>query len=127
MSRPYEATLDRICRSNGWVLGEDKGQVVLGIPGGDGGQIAVVVDEFQDSSGQQALRFWAAVAPQSKVKPDQALGVNAQLPHGALALKDGQLVMLATRVLNQTSPADLTTILSAVAYYAAFYRKHYGA
>lgn len=126
MARPYEGMLDQICRSNGWVLGEDKGQLVLGIPGGDGNQAAVVIDEFQDSTGQQALRFWSAVAPQSKVKPDQLLTINAQLPHGALAFKDGQAVMLATRVLNLTSPADLATVLTALAYYAGFYRKHYG-
>lgn len=124
--KPYYSLMDRICRSNGWVLGQDKGLVVIGVPQQDGSQQSVVVDEFQDTSGQFAIRLWSPVAPADRVPADQALQVNAQLPHGALANREGQIVVAITRIWNATNQMDLTTIMSVIAYYAAFYAKHYG-
>jgi len=88
VQRPYQGMFDQICRTNGWVLGEDKGEMVLGIPQGDG-QVSLVVNEYQDATGQLALRFWSPVAPTDKVPAEQAMQINAQLPHGCLADKEG--------------------------------------
>lgn len=122
--KPYLSLMDKICRSNGWVLGADRGETVVGIPQG-GGQQSVVVTDFQDSTGQFAIRLWAPVAPADKIPPEQALEVNYALPHGCLATKEGQVVLTATRIWNLTNQADLTNLLSILAYYADFYGKHY--
>jgi hypothetical protein len=116
--------LDQICRSNGWILGTHAGEVVIGVPQGDGKQQNIEVNEFQDS-GQLALRIWSPVTQASKVPSDQALQVNFKLPHGALAEKDGSIVVVATRLWSQTNQADLTHVLQTVAHYAAFYANHY--
>lgn len=126
MGKPYQSFFDGLSRRNGWVVGEDKGQMVLGVPTADGGQRPIVVAEFQDSSGQLALRFWAPVAPIGKVPPDQALKLNYQLPHGALAEKEGQVVIVATRVFNGINAADVTNVIAALAHFSGFYAKHYG-
>lgn len=123
--KPYYNVMDQICRSSGWVLGQDKGDMVLGIPQQDGSQISVVVNEFTDSTGQFAIRLWAPVAPMDKVPPEQAMQVNSQLPHGCLADKDGHCVMTVTRVLNLTNQADLTNLLQVLSYYAHFYSGHF--
>jgi hypothetical protein len=123
-TRPYYSMMDQICRSNGWVLGSDKGEMVLGIPQGDA-QVSVVVNEFQDATGQLAIRFWSPVAMVDKVPADQALQVNYQLPHGCMADKEGQIVLTVTRIWNFTSQADVTNVLQNLSYYAQFYRQHF--
>jgi hypothetical protein len=122
--RSYQGMFDQICRTNGWILGEDKGEMVLGIPQGDV-QVSLVVNEYQDATGQLALRFWCPVAPADKVPADQAMQINSALPHGCLATKDDQVIMTATRILNMTNQAELTVIFQTLAYYADFYGKHY--
>ena len=44
--RPYYNLFDQMCRSNGWVLGVDKGEMVIGVPQQDGHQQGVVVNDF---------------------------------------------------------------------------------
>lgn len=123
--RPYYSLFEQTCRSNGWILGQDKGEMVLGVPQQDGSQVSVVVNEFQDATGQLALRMWSPVAPTDKVPPDQALQVNYQLPHGALADKGGQVVVVCTRIVNLVNQAELTNLITNVTYYAHFYGQHF--
>ncbi|MBL4845546.1 MAG: hypothetical protein JKY65_08475 [Planctomycetes bacterium] len=125
--RPYYSLFDQMCRSSGWVLGQDKGEIVLGVPQEDGTQVSIVVNEFQDSTGQLALRFWSPVAPADRVPADQALLVSYQLPHCTLGNREGQIVATATRVVNFTTQADLTHLIQTLSYYAHFYGKHFAA
>lgn len=124
-SRPYYGLFDQMCRSSGWILGQDKGEIVLGVPQDDGVQVSVVVNEFQDSTGQLALRFWAPVAPADQVPADQALQVSFQLPHCCLGNREGHIVATATRVVNFTSQADLTLLIQTLSYYAHFYARFF--
>lgn len=124
-SRPYYGLFDQMCRSSGWILGQDKGEMVLGVPQDDGTQVNVVVNEFQDATGQLALRFWSPVAPVDKVPADQALQVSYQLPHCCLGDREGTIVTTATRVVNFTSQADLTNLIQTLSYYAYFYGRHF--
>jgi len=124
--KPYYSLMEQVCRAQGWVLGQDKGDMVLGVPH-EGEQQSLAVYEFQDSSGQFALRLWSPICAADKLPADQALKINYQLPHGALAVHDGAVGMVATRVLNHTNQTDLTTLVTALTYYAAFYKQHYGA
>jgi hypothetical protein len=125
--RSYYNKIDQICRSSGWVLGTDLGEMVIGVPQADGSQQSVVINDFQDPSGQAAIRIWSAVAPIAKVPVDQAMTVNFQLPAGCLAVNPElqQVVICATRIVNYTDQAELSTLLSTVAHFAAFYAKHY--
>jgi hypothetical protein len=123
--RPYYNMMDQICRSNGWVLGSDAGEMVVGVPQQDGSQQSVVINDFQDPSGQPAIRMWSPVAPSDRVPADQAMGVNFQLPCGCLATREGQAVICETRVLNYTDQAELTTLLHTIAQFANFYANHY--
>ncbi len=126
IQKPYTSMMDQICRSNGWVLGSDKGEMVIGVNTADGAQQPVVINDFQDgSTAQFAIRLWSPVCPADRLPADQALQLNMQLPHGCLANREGQIVMTATRVLNMTNQTDLTNLLSVIAYYASFYAKHY--
>ncbi len=123
--RPYYGLMDQICRSNGWVLGADAGEMVIGVPQPDGSQQSVVVNDFTDTSGQAAIRMWSPVSPQDRVPADQALGVNFQLPAGCLAIREGQVVVCATRVVNYTDQAELMSLIHTVAQFASFYANHY--
>lgn len=125
-SRPYYNMMDQICRSSGWVLGSDRGEMVIGIPQQDGSQQSVIVNDFQDTSGQAAIRLWSPVGPADRVPADQALTVNFQLPLGFLAVREGQAVVCATRIVNFTAQAEMTHLLHTVAYFAKFYATHYG-
>jgi hypothetical protein len=124
--RPYYSLMDQICRSNGWLLGQDKGEMVLGIPQQDGSQQSVVINDFVDTSGQAAMRMWSPVAAADRVPADQALQVNFQLPAGALAVREGQVVVCATRIVNVTNQAELAPLLQTLAHFAKFYASHYG-
>ena len=125
-SRPYYSMMDQICRANGWVLGADRGEMVLGVPQQDGSQQSVIVNDYVDTSGQAAVRLWSPVAAADRVPADQALTVNFQLPLGFLAIREGQVVVCATRIVNFTDQAEMSNLLHTVAYYAKFYATHYG-
>ncbi len=125
LGRAYDGMMDQICRSSGWVLGSDSGEMVIGIPQQDGSQQSVIVNDFQDTSGQAAVRLWSPVCPVDKVPADQALTVNFQLPMGCLAVREGQVVICATRIVGFTDQAEMTSLLHTVAYFAKFYAGHY--
>lgn len=124
--KPYHNFFDQICRRNQWILGEDKGEMVIGVATGDGGQRSVVVNDFQDTSGQLALRMWSPIVQVGRVPADQALKINMQLPHGALAEHQGQVVLVSTRVFKGANPSEVSDLVAALATFAAFYAKHYG-
>jgi hypothetical protein len=118
--------MQQICDRNGWILGYDKGELVIGVTLQSGEQRSIVVGEFQDMSGQIALRLWTPIAPASAIPAEQALQLNMQLPHGALAIKDGRAVLVATRVYKDANLSDMSNLMSTIAYFGDFYGKHYG-
>jgi len=125
MDKPYYNLCDQLCRSNGWALGQDKGEMVVGVPQADGSQVSIVINDFQDATGQFAMRFWTPVCMATQLPAEQAVQLNWQLPQGCLANREGQIVLTSTRLLNMTNQADLTHLLNTLAYYGAFYAGHY--
>lgn len=126
LDKPYYNLADQMCRSNGWILGQDKGEMVIGVPQADGSQVSVVFNDFQDSTGQFAIRLWTPVCQAAQLPADQATQLNWQLPQGCLANREGAIVLTATRVFNFTNQADLTHLINTLVYYGAFYAGHYG-
>jgi hypothetical protein len=120
--------MDQICRAQSWTLGTDQGEMTVTVPQQDGSDQVVTINDFNDPSGQAAIRVWSPVTVVGKVPPDQALTVNFQLPAGALATNaaTNQIVVCATRIVGFVNQAQMVTLISTVAHFASFYANHYG-
>lgn len=126
MMKPYFQFIDGISRRNGWILGEEKGRMVVGVTTSDGNKRSILVDDFADTTGQLVLRFWCQVGPVGRVPADQAMKINIQLPHAALADRDGIVVITATRMMQFANPSEVSLLLASMATFAQFYARHYG-
>jgi len=85
----------------------------------------VVVTEFKDQ-GTAHVRFTSRVGPASSLDAARcraALELNARLPHGSLALADGQLVLTETRPLETTTPATSGAAIRFIARQADLYEE----
>ena len=104
---------ERVCDEQGWEL----------LPTGvevrwPDGRHQLVSLEFLDSADRELVRFFTVVGGAEGLGPERlelALQVNARLAHGALALRDGQLVMSDTALV---ADLDETQLRTAIAYLA---------
>jgi len=104
---------ERVCEEQGWKL----------LPTGvelrwPDGRHQLVALEFLDSEDDDLVRFSTVVGQTRSLKPDRlmlALQANARLAHGALALRDEQLIMTDTFLL---ADVDAAQIRASIAYLA---------
>jgi len=109
----FRALCLRLCREQGWEL----------LPGGirvplsDGRAQLVGVGSFVHS-GRSMVRLTTSIGPAGRlpaVRHAVALRINAELAHGALALRDDELVMVDTLLVDETGAPELE---AAVLYLA---------
>lgn len=109
------------CRHYGWSC---EGNAVL-VATGDARQQRVSVEVF--SEGDEAFaRIFTAIGDVERLSDLQvrsALSLNARLPHGALAIRDEQLVMTDTLRLRGADPDEVSRSLVFLAETADRYEK----
>lgn len=112
MSR-FRDVCEALCREQGWELLPAGIRVPL--PGGRSQTVAL---ETFGLRGRTLVRLVTTVGPADRLPAHRqavALGLNAELAHGAFALRDGELVMVETLVADDTDPGELE---SSVRYLA---------
>lgn len=107
-----------IVKDRGWASKPDGARVILTIllPGDRMQDVAV--SDFKDGE-DPYVRFTSVIGKADGLdarRMRSALELNARLPHGCLAVQDGELVMTDTRPLRTTTPA---TSAHAAEYLAA--------
>lgn len=115
------ALLRATCEANGWEYFEHG--AVIGVPGGR--QQRVFLEPVRDD-GEVKCRAYTVIGDASALSAtrlEAALAMNFHLEHGALALRDSELVMVETVCLGRMNPAQLAEILCYIADTADRYER----
>lgn len=102
-----------VCQERGWDLLPSGIRVALR---GDRHQL-VELDFFEYQT-RPLVRLTTRIGSAdevSEVRLSLALQLNSELAHGAFALRDGELVMVDTLVLEDTDPGELDAVVDYLA------------
>jgi hypothetical protein len=108
-----------VCQERGWELLPIGIRVPL-----PAGRSQLVELDFFESGERPLVRLTTRIGGEhevSKVRIPLALRLNAELAHGAFALRDGELVMLDTLLLEDTDPGELEAVVDYLAHTADRY------
>ena len=76
----------------------------------ESGRRQVVQLQFFEYEGREMVRLYTVIGSTERIRPTRlqfALELNYALPHGAMAVKDEQLVMVDTLILADADPGEL--------------------
>lgn len=110
-----------VCEARGWDLNPTGVDVPL-----EGGRHQVVSLEVFDHEEQELVRLSSIIGESSKLTPVRltiALRINAELAHGAFAVKDDQLVMVETLLLTDADPSEVEASIRYLAQTADYYER----
>jgi hypothetical protein len=112
---------ERVCRDQGWSLLPTGVQIF-----GPDGRQQVVSLEFFEFEGNGLVRLYSIIGSTDDLGAERlalALQVNARLAHGALAVRDAELVMTDTLLLADADPGEISATLRYLAETADYYEK----
>ena len=110
----------QVCAQQGWEI----------LPGGVGvtlpsGRRQVVTLEFFEDQ-EELVRLATGIGSAQGMPSERlslALQINARLAHGALAVRDGELVMIDTLMLQDADAAEIEASIRYLADTADYYEK----
>ncbi len=112
---------ERVCEEQGWTL----------LPTGvevhhaDGRHQIVSLEHFEDGD-DAMVRLSTTIGTTRALSTERlalALQVNARLVHGALAVRDGELIMTQTLMLHDADPGEVRASVGYLAETADYYEK----
>jgi hypothetical protein len=110
-----------VCEARGWDLNPTGVHVPL-----DGGRHQIVSLEVFDHEDHELVRLMSTIGEASKLTPVRltiALRINAELAHGAFAVKDDHLVMVETLLLADADPGEVEASIRYLAQTADYYER----
>jgi len=111
----------RVCEERGWELLASG--VRIGLE--DGRHQLVELEIFQDGE-DELVRLFTTIGSIESLTPVRltiALRINAELAHGAFAVKDDELIMVDTLLLDDAGSAELGASIGYLAATADYYEK----
>jgi hypothetical protein len=111
----------RVCAQQGWKLLPSGVQVSFG-----DGRKQVVSLEFFEFEHEELVRLYTTIGRVRDMDARRlttALRVNASLAHGALAVKDDDLAMVDTLMLDDADPGEIEASIGYLARTADYYEK----
>ena len=111
----------RVCQEQGWELLPSGVKVSWG-----DGRHQLVALEFFEAEEEELVRLSTVIGKAQRMDParlSSALRINYNLAHGALALKDDELVMADTLLLSDAGPAEIEASISYLAATADYYER----
>jgi hypothetical protein len=111
----------RVCAEQGWDL----------LPNGvhvkwADGRHQVVELQLFEHEGKDLVRLISTIGATENLTPVRltiALRINAELAHGAFAVKDDNLVMVDTLLLNEADPGEIEESIRYLAETGDYYEK----
>lgn len=113
--------LRTVCDANGWTT--DGTKVEIALPS-DRKQVVAV--ELFSHEGEEMARIWSNVGSAdalSETRLRAAFGINYQLPHGALAIREGHLVMADTFLVSDADQGEVEQSMRNLASTADKYER----
>lgn len=121
-SKPIFSELCRsVCEHRGWELLPSGVQVQL-----DDGRHQLVELEVVQHESDEIVRIFTTIGSTERLTPIRltiALRINAELAHGAFGVKDDNLIMVDTLLLEGMNDRQLDASISFIAETADYYEK----
>jgi hypothetical protein len=111
----------RVCEEQGWDLLPNG----VNVKWADGRHQVVELETFQHER-TEMVRLFTTIGTIGSITPVRltiALRINAELAHGAFAVKNDQLVMVETLMLEEADPAETEASIRYLAETADYYEK----
>jgi hypothetical protein len=101
----FDRVCEQVCEGQGWGHSETQFEIKF-----EEGRRQIVFLEFFDFEGEELVRFYTVIGSVKSMNPlklTQALRLNFGLPHGALAVRDDELVMIDTLMVEDADPGEI--------------------
>ncbi len=111
----------KVCNQQGWELLPSGIRVSWG-----DGRHQLVNLEFFEFEREELVRLYTIIGSArtlSQLRVNAAMRINAELAHGALAVKDHNLVMTDTLMLGDADPGEIEASISYLAQTADYYER----
>ena len=112
---------ERVSERQGWEVLPSGVRVEL-----PGGRRQTVSLEFFEFESQELVRLHTVIGPADALPTERlalALQINARLAHGALAVRDGELIMANTLLLKDADAPEIEASIAYLAETADYYEK----
>jgi hypothetical protein len=120
----FREIVDNIAKACGWKVSAERGGALsIEVPTGSGRSQIVLITEDQDIAEQQIVRYWSVIGPADDIEFRKCLEENAKLCYGAFALKDEQLVLMDTQLVQDADPMEVGASIGNLAAYADRYER----
>ena len=118
----FREIVDRIAKACSWTVAEEEGGAIrVEVPTGNGRTQRVLITEDTDIADQHIVRYWSVIGPAEGIEMRRCLEENARLCYGAFALKDDNLVMMDTQLVQDADPMEVGASIGNLAAYADRY------
>ena len=120
----FRDIIDRVASACSWEVTEERdGSICIEVPTGEGRTQMVLITADMDVADQPIVRYWSVIGPADGIEFERCLEENARLCYGAFALKEGQLVMMDTQLVQDADPMEVGASISNLAAYADRYER----
>ncbi|MCA9511290.1 MAG: hypothetical protein R3E88_08620 [Myxococcota bacterium] len=113
LSKEFERAIDAVCDEQGWKRTRDEIEVPI-----DGGRRQIVTLDAFEFDDEPLVRLASGIGPTEHIDPlhlNTALRLNYGLPHGALALRGDQLVLVDTLMADDPDREEIEAVLRYLA------------
>jgi hypothetical protein len=121
MSNQFRGICEQVCQEQGWTLQGNGVRVPL--PEDRSQVVELETFEYEDETLVRLTTVIGGAAALSEVRIRAALELNARLPHGAFAVRSGDLVMTETLLLEDADATELEASLRYLAVTADRYEE----
>ncbi len=109
----FEEICRKVCEEQGWNRTDNRIEIKF-----EAGRHQVVFLEFFDFEDEELVRLYTVIGSTKVMNPmklTQALRLNFGLPHGALAVRDDELVIIDTLMVEDADPGEIEASASYLA------------
>ncbi|MDX9719488.1 MAG: hypothetical protein RBU37_01985 [Myxococcota bacterium] len=118
-SMHYRQGIVNLAAQRQWAVRDEGAGLVLEIPLPTRRTQVVHMTPSRDADGLEILFFWSIAAPANRVPdPWSIMQESVRLSYGAYAVKDGNLLVVATRMAQYAQLDELARVVYYVAHYA---------
>ena len=113
----FEGLFVEVCASRDWICQSDQVEVKL-----ESGRRQVVHLAYFEHEGRAMVRFHTVIGSTERIRAGRlqyALEINFSLPHGAMAVRSDELVMVDTLILADADPGEIEASRESLAATAA--------
>ncbi len=122
----FQTLLQQVCAYNGWPMTFTNGGARIEIPTEYGRSQVVDVSVGQDPNANQLVYVWSNIATTNYVQdPWYLLQCNANLAYGGIAVRDNQVFLMDSMMLQTADAQTLVKIMYYIANTADQFEKQW--